>query len=312
MLTKIILDGQFKITEELIKSIRDSGLLVGGWLSKQNYSLLKVFNSQNHVFFKKPIFEDNRTTLIESNIRESDGILFFPEDEADNEIELFQQLSLKHDVSFAWCDLSSGLDEDLEDISAWLKEQNIETLYFKIQTNCDFNNKQLNLFFSNLMQIGNDQTSVKETKYSYRNGLTLRLNQFMVAFLICILLLCCKSFEIQVINNEELSKKATQSQTSVRKFKTRRAGIVDRNDVAIASSLDCMSISVDPMQIRYPKIVSKILSDQLDLDRKKIEKSIVESDKRYLLVKRGVSLKTANIIKERNLKGQGPYTLISF
>jgi len=306
MLTKVFIYGQHEIIKGAIQFTKSMGLYLGGWLSNENYSLFEEYNKHKHVYFRKPVTDDYEEILIEHNISDSDGILLVTEGDSYEDLNLFEDLSAKYHVSIMSCNLNSYLPNEIAEISEWIKEKNIESLYIHVHNKIVFNPENRIQFFSKLKQIVKNEFEYKTTESKQIRKLSFRLNQTLAVLLLCIIFFGFKFFVLQIINHEEFSDKATKIQTSKREYKIRRADIVDRNGVVIGNSLDCVSIAVDPLRIRDYRLVSKILSDHLNINSVYLKNKMAQAgsdNKRYLLIKRGVSNEKANAIEGANIVG---------
>ena len=79
------------------------------------------------------------------------------------------------------------------------------------------------------------------------------------SFLLAMVLIGVESFDLQVLEHEELSKKYQSSHKALT-VPAKRGNIFDRNGQKLALSVDVPSIYANPMKIQDPRPVAKALS----------------------------------------------------
>ena len=111
-----------------------------------------------------------------------------------------------------------------------------------------------------------------------------------------------KAMYLQVFRCSWLSQKAADEYEVSFKSSGKRGTIFDRNLREMAVSIDVTSIAAHPTQIGNPKKVAKLLSKALKIDRKTLAKKL-NSKKKFVWIKRKVTPKEAEAVKNLNLDG---------
>ncbi len=129
-----------------------------------------------------------------------------------------------------------------------------------------------------------------------------RLRAMQILFCLCLVGLIGRLFYIQVFQSDWLQEKAFEQQTRDRLIKANRGAILDRNNVAIATTETVASISVVHSQIQDFELVAKELSERLGLSYdyvfEKINKNVALER-----IKTKVDKELADEIRDLNLKG---------
>ncbi len=129
-----------------------------------------------------------------------------------------------------------------------------------------------------------------------------RLRAMQLLFCLCLLGILGRVFYIQVFKSDWLQEKAYEQQTRDRLIKANRGAIMDRNNVAIATTETVASISVVHSQIQDFELVAKELSERLGLSYdyvyEKINKNVALER-----IKTKVDKELADEIRDLNLKG---------
>lgn len=136
---------------------------------------------------------------------------------------------------------------------------------------------------------------------------------YFLVFAIIFLFLCLlvRSFFVQVISSDHLSRE--QDLRSLRSVaaKSERGFIFDRNGEVLAASSSLRTIWIDPMQVELQQdadsfILWQSLADILSINKDQLLakiKSKQEQGKRFIYLKRQVSTGIANAIKDLGLAG---------
>ena len=310
MLNRIVLDGNLTQEESIIGLANEFKMIVSGWLSKENYLSLKKYNNKKDVFFRLGP-KDDKNSVIESNIRESDGILYFFQDESSNEKILLQNLTRTHKKHLKWINISIAPIEAIYEICKWISLCDIDFLYVCISVDDVLNSDDYQRICSMLKGIfrrsvdwGNTPPEQNFDKFNGQGkDLIFRINYILILLIICIFGLGYKAFSVQVLNHENMVKLSEQDKVIKMSLKSRRAGIVDRNGLSLSSSIDAAWFTADPSQIKSPERCAKILSKYFNLDSISLEKKL-SSDKRFISIKRGVSMEVAQeFIANHRLSG---------
>ncbi len=129
-----------------------------------------------------------------------------------------------------------------------------------------------------------------------------RLRAMQILFILCLLGIIGRLFYIQVFQSDWLQEKAFEQQTRDRLIKANRGAILDRNNVAIATTETVASISVVHSQIQDFELVAKELSERLGLSYEYVFEKI---NKNVALerIKTKVDKSVADEIRDLNLKG---------
>ncbi len=133
-------------------------------------------------------------------------------------------------------------------------------------------------------------------------GTRKRLRAMQILFCLCLVGILGRLFYIQVYESDWLQEKAYEQQTRDRLIKANRGAILDRNNVAIATTETVASISVVNSQIEDFDLVAKELSGRLDLTYDYVFEKI---NKKVALerIKTKVDKELADEIRDLNLKG---------
>ncbi len=123
-----------------------------------------------------------------------------------------------------------------------------------------------------------------------------------ILFILCLVGILGRLFYIQVFQSDWLQEKAYEQQTRDRLIKANRGMILDRNNVALATTETVASISVVNSQIKDFDLVAKELSTRLGLDYDYVYQKIT---KKVALerIKTKVDKQLADEIRDLNLKG---------
>jgi len=117
-----------------------------------------------------------------------------------------------------------------------------------------------------------------------------------------ILLLCCKSFDIQVFKAKELSEKAENDYSRNITIKGERGQILDQNMNKLGASIDAVSITACPAKITDPGKTARKIAGLLDIDPNKLKETL-SSKRMFAWVQRGVTPDQAEKIRELNIPG---------
>ncbi len=133
-------------------------------------------------------------------------------------------------------------------------------------------------------------------------GTRKRLRGMQIFFCLCLIGVLFRLFYIQVFESDWLQEKAFEQQTRDRLIKANRGMILDRNNVALATTETVASISVVNSQIQDFDLVAKELSTRLGLSYDYVNEKI---HKKVALerIKTKVDKTIADEIRYLNLKG---------
>ncbi|MBU8911660.1 MAG: penicillin-binding protein 2 [Desulfobacterales bacterium] len=129
-----------------------------------------------------------------------------------------------------------------------------------------------------------------------------RIVVIQILIVVSILLMGAKSFDIQIFKARELTQKAERDYSRYATIKGVRGQILDRNMNKLATSIDAISITACPLKIKDPVTAAEKLSKILDINRKKLQKTL-SSQRMFALVASRVPPDQANQIRQLNLNG---------
>ena len=113
-----------------------------------------------------------------------------------------------------------------------------------------------------------------------------------------------KALELQVLDRERAFKIARKQHHGTSTLLPRRGRILDRNGKELAVNVDVKSVYANPKEVVDPKNTAHILSKKLGVSEEKIHKRVA-SNKSFVWVKRLADSKTADELKESDVKGLG-------
>ena len=106
----------------------------------------------------------------------------------------------------------------------------------------------------------------------FNKGIKQRIIFIQILIVAIIFLLGAKSFDIQIFQAENLTKKAENDYASYITIKGERGQILDRKMYELATSIDAISITACPKKIKNPHIVAQKLSKILGINKKRLQK----------------------------------------
>ncbi|ODS33411.1 MAG: putative glycosyltransferase [Candidatus Scalindua rubra] len=109
---------------------------------------------------------------------------------------------------------------------------------------------------------------------------------------------------IQILDYKKYSSLAFSQQFKKLDIPTRRGLIFDRNGVKLAESIQTNSVFADPFLIKDKKRTSQVISNVLQLDSARVL-NLLNKKKRFVWIRRRITDKQADAIRELNLKGIG-------
>ena len=114
--------------------------------------------------------------------------------------------------------------------------------------------------------------------------------------------ICAKAVYLQVVRGSWLSEKAAnQYEVSCRSY-GKRGTIYDANLKELAISIDVTSIAAHPPKIENARATAKSLSSVLTINRKSLARKLA-SNKKFVWIKRKVTPKEAEAVKNLNITG---------
>ncbi len=135
-------------------------------------------------------------------------------------------------------------------------------------------------------------------------GLRLRVFFVLGLFLLAFSLVFARAFELQVIKGDALKKMAARQHIRTVSLKSKRGAIYDRNEKALAISIDVDSIYARPTKIRSPRAVARVLARITGQRASVIEKKL-RSRSGFVWIKRQIDLDEVARGKIAAIKGVG-------
>lgn len=136
----------------------------------------------------------------------------------------------------------------------------------------------------------------------FNKGIKQRIVFIQILIVTIIFLLGAKSFDIQIFQAENLTKKAENDYASYITIKGERGQILDRKMYELATSIDAISITACPKKIKDPHVTAQKLSKILGINKKRLQTKL-STKHMFAWVKRRVPPDQANEIKKLNLQG---------
>ena len=136
----------------------------------------------------------------------------------------------------------------------------------------------------------------------FNSRIRRRIVVIQVIMVASILLLCGKSFDIQVFKAKELSEKAENDYSRNITIKGERGQILDQNMNKLGASIDAVTITACPAKIDDAGDAAKKIGALLDINPK-ILKETLSSKRMFAWVQRGVTPDQAEKIRALNITG---------
>jgi cell division protein FtsI (penicillin-binding protein 3) len=136
----------------------------------------------------------------------------------------------------------------------------------------------------------------------FNNRIRRRIVVIQVIMVASILLLCGKSFDIQVFKAKELSEKAENDYSRNITIKGERGQILDQNMNKLGASIDAVTITACPAKIADAGDAAKKIGAILGINPK-ILKETLSSKRMFAWVQRGVTPDQAEKIRTLNITG---------
>lgn len=136
------------------------------------------------------------------------------------------------------------------------------------------------------------------------NQATRRLHGLLWMLLGWAVLIFSRLIWLQVIHHDDLLRMAQQQQQRMQQIPALRGTIFDRDGQPLAKSLPAESICVNPQKISDPGMAADLLSQALNLDRRKLEDKIADAKLRgsgFLWIKRKIMEDEASALRSLNL-----------
>jgi len=114
--------------------------------------------------------------------------------------------------------------------------------------------------------------------------------------------IAAKAIHLQIFRSQWLSQAASDQYEKSLTIAGKRGNIYDRNQRALAVSIDVTSIAAYPARIKDIGATAKALAGVLKLDSRKIRQKLA-LDKSFVWIKRKTTAKETQLVKELNLPG---------
>ena len=118
-------------------------------------------------------------------------------------------------------------------------------------------------------------------------------------------ILWCRAWHVQMIEGPRLARKATHQHIVKELVSGRRGDIYDRNGLALARSVECHSVYVNPAEVSDPEGTSVFLARTLNLPIEQVRNRISDPVRRFVWVSRKIDDSRAEIIRKAGLNGVG-------
>lgn len=149
-----------------------------------------------------------------------------------------------------------------------------------------------------------DRSIQERKKKEARTWLHLRLRIILVVFLILFAALLLRVAKLMLVNREELYSYAEKQHRVISTYTSKRGNIYDVHGLDLAVSLEMDSVYACPYKVSDPKKTARLLARTLSMNEGDLYKRLT-SDKNFVWIKRTVSPKTAESVKDLKLDGIG-------
>lgn len=124
-----------------------------------------------------------------------------------------------------------------------------------------------------------------------------RLALCMAAFFLLFCVLTARLFYLQVVQAEDLQRRAQAQWTSQSVIAPTRGKILDRNGTVLAMSATAYTVSASPRQVVDPLAFARILAPVLDMEEEEIVRRVSDTSKGGVTIKRQLDREIAQQIK---------------
>ncbi len=129
-----------------------------------------------------------------------------------------------------------------------------------------------------------------------------RIAFIQILFVAAFFILGAKSVYVQIIQADELTKKAAKDHSRLVEIKGERGEILDRHHNKLATSTPAISVASCPKHITAPARTAGAISEILGLDPRRLEKTFA-TKRLYARIARKITPEQAAQIKRLNLRG---------
>ncbi len=141
-------------------------------------------------------------------------------------------------------------------------------------------------------------------RHSPRRWLTFRIYTILSVFVLLLLVIIFRAFQLQITEKDKLTKLVEKQYLKYVKLSPKRGIIYDRKKRELAISIEVDSVYARPGEVKNKKGVAKKLSPILQISYRNL-KSKLESDRPFVWLKRRISPAKARKIENLNLEGVG-------
>ncbi len=144
----------------------------------------------------------------------------------------------------------------------------------------------------------------KKKEKDLKRGLRRRVYLVLAFFLLAFSLVFARAFDLQVLKGDALKKMARRQHVRTVSLKSKRGAIYDRNEKALAISIDVDSIYARPAKISSPRTVARTLAPITGLRASEIERKL-RTRRGFVWIKRQIDLDEATRSRILAMKGVG-------
>ncbi len=135
-----------------------------------------------------------------------------------------------------------------------------------------------------------------------KNRIGARILFIRFSLLLCLILMGARSFDIQILQGENLRQIAEDTYVKTITIQGDRGLILDRHLNRLGASIEACNITADPMQITDPEKTAAALAKILDTGKSELKAQLCRKG-RFALLARRVPPARANEIKALNIAG---------
>ena len=135
-----------------------------------------------------------------------------------------------------------------------------------------------------------------------KKGIRVRIVFVELFFFGLMVLLGVKAIKIQIIDSDDLAKKAENEYTGIVQIQGKRGEILDRNLKRLSTTIDALSVAVFPKRLKNPAKDATLVASVLEMDPVQVRKDFL-SDKNFVWIKRKISPTETKALKSLDIKG---------
>lgn len=134
---------------------------------------------------------------------------------------------------------------------------------------------------------------------------TRRLVFIYISFSLLFFFLALRISYLQLFKRNFFSHLAKSQHTRIISIKGKRGRIFDAKGRLLADNVVFYSLFADPSKISSPRKYAQLLSEKIDIDKDTLYKKLIKRNKKFVWIKRKVSLSKKKEIEKLNLGGIG-------